>query len=115
MATRSTINKMLENGDIVGVYCHWDGYLENNGEILKNHYNTENKIDELLAQGDISSLGKDLESSTFYMRDRNEKNCEMKTHKDIDSFKKYSQEYNYIWINNKWLYGYGDETNFKEF
>jgi len=54
MGTRSRIGVM--HGDVVkSVYCHWDGYLEYNGEILLNHYNSA-KANELVSLGDLSAL-----------------------------------------------------------
>ena len=60
MATRSTIAKLGKDGIIKAVYCHFDGYLEHNGALLNEHYKDEDKVDELLEHGDISSLGKDI-------------------------------------------------------
>jgi hypothetical protein len=41
------------------VYCHWDGYLEHNGAILLEHYDSS-KANQLVAMGDLSSLGRVL-------------------------------------------------------
>lgn len=59
MSTRSAIG-YLENGSITAIYCHSDGYPEWNGEILLQHYNFPEKIKQLVALGDISSLGPKL-------------------------------------------------------
>lgn len=56
MATRSTIAIQREDGTVAQVYCHWDGYLSNNGRLLMEHYNTPDKVEQLIAQGSISSL-----------------------------------------------------------
>ena len=90
MATRSTIAKLGKDGIIKAVYCHNDGYLEYNGKVLNEYYKDESKVDELLAQGDISSLNKNIgekipfkymsdyklfaekEQCRFYHRDRGE-------------------------------------------
>lgn len=50
MSTRSTIG-IKENGIIRSIYCHWDGYPENNGKILYEHYNSKEKVEELLRLG----------------------------------------------------------------
>ena len=71
MATRSVIATLDENG-IKAIYCHNDGYLSNNGKILDQHYTDEDKVNELLAGGDISSLKDTIEDTIFYMRDRGE-------------------------------------------
>lgn len=58
MSTRSIICKKNSDGTYTGIYCHWDGYVGNNGRILNDNYTTEESIDRLLALGDLSSLGK---------------------------------------------------------
>ena len=56
MGTRSRIGVM--HGDkLKSVYCHWDGYLSHNGQLLQDHYDSA-KANHLVALGDISSLGK---------------------------------------------------------
>lgn len=56
MATRSTIAIEREDGTVAQVYCHWDGYLANNGRILQEHYRDPAKVERLIAEGSISSL-----------------------------------------------------------
>jgi hypothetical protein len=56
MGTRSTIALEFADGTVEQVYCHWDGYLENNGKILYAHYSDPFKLKELLALGAFSSL-----------------------------------------------------------
>ncbi len=56
MATRSTIAIEREDGTVAQVYCHWDGYLSNNGRILQEHYSNPDKVERLIAEGSISSL-----------------------------------------------------------
>tara|TARA_R100001082_G_scaffold103134_1_gene73618 strand:+ start:400 stop:789 length:390 start_codon:yes stop_codon:yes gene_type:complete len=75
MATRSVIAKLDDKG-VQAIYCHNDGYLSNNGKILDQHYADEVKVDNLIAQGDISSLRDTIADTTFYMRDRGEENKE---------------------------------------
>jgi hypothetical protein len=57
MATRGTIAFENEDGSIDVVYSHWDNYLASNGALLVQNYNTPEKVKQLLALGDISSLG----------------------------------------------------------
>jgi hypothetical protein len=57
MATRSFIGKIAKNSDSVEyIYCHWDGYFDYNGLILKRHYKSGNKIDKLISLGALSVL-----------------------------------------------------------
>ena len=133
MATRSTIALLRDNGEVVKVYSHWDGYLECNGEILFKYYNTPEKVEALLALGDISSLdvnigeahpfgpdynnkGSDADKAydaakeagwtTFYGRDRGEHGTGAKVYKDLATYEKNAQfeEYNYLYMYGNWYY-----------
>ena len=54
MGTHSRIDVM--HGDKVkSVYCHWDGYLEHNGQVLEQYYDSA-KANNLVALGDMSTL-----------------------------------------------------------
>jgi hypothetical protein len=55
MATRSRIGIQLSDESVLSVYHHWDGYPEWLGRILKTHYNTREKVAELIDGGDMSS------------------------------------------------------------
>ena len=56
MGTRSLIGKQLKDGSILGVYCHYDGYPEYNGRMLRDKYNTIAKVDKLIDGGDMSCV-----------------------------------------------------------
>ena len=132
MATRSTIAIQREDGTVAQVYAHWDGYLEGNGALLVNHYNTVEKVEELLAHGDISSLGTSVGErhqfspfaahdpaegfsheeaeknnwTTFYGRDRGEKDTQARVFKDVEDYETNYQpeEFNYFFIEGRWYY-----------
>ena len=55
MSTRARIGLELSDGSILSAYHHWDGYPEWLGRILKTHYNTKEKVSELIDGGDMSS------------------------------------------------------------
>jgi hypothetical protein len=110
MATRSTIALEYADGTVDQVYCHWDGYLSNNGEILLKHYQDPYKVQKMMGLGDISSLGEDIgeqhsfddaancPDTTFYGRDRGETGTEAKRFKDFADYKANHQyeEFEYI-------------------
>lgn len=100
MATRSTIWLKTENS-YKGVYCHWDGYLSNNGRLLLTNYNSLDKVKELISFGSISSLGEDIEKCEFYHRDREEdfENYEVSS---LEEMGKFLEGYNYLFQDNKW-------------
>jgi hypothetical protein len=128
MGTRSVIGVM--HGDVCkAVYCHWDGYLEHNGRILQEHYDSA-KANNLVALGDISSLGKEIGEkhafshfelraeevqaykeltenwTTFYGRDRGEENVSWKTMTNWSQFEDFfngcGAEYAYIMRDGVW-------------
>ena len=61
MSTRSEIAILNNDGTVTAIYCHWDGYVENNGIILSEHYKEIEKVKELIKNGDLSSLNKNIE------------------------------------------------------
>jgi hypothetical protein len=111
MATRSTIALEFADGTVEQVYCHWDGYLEHNGQILLKHYSDPFKLQRLIDLGAISSLGPEIGEkqdfdkrdtqndnwSLIYARDRGEDLVKHKF-KDYADYKAnaQSEEYNYI-------------------
>ena len=135
MATRATIAKMEKDGSgIKAIYLHSDGYLEHAGRILDEHYRDESKVDELLAQGDVSSLNENIgeklpfndymlfhekKQCRFYGRDRGEqhRHFDMCTDElDLIKFAKNScnAEYVYLYAYGYW-YVYTIEDNTYEF
>lgn len=83
MGTRSRIGVLEPDGTVTSIYCHWDGYLSHHGPMLRDHYETEEKVRALVALGDISSLGATIgekhvfggpsgDACTAYGRDRGE-------------------------------------------
>jgi hypothetical protein len=121
MATRSTIALEFADGTVQQVYCHWDGYLENNGQLLRDNYSNPFKLRELIDLGDLSSLkpevgvahpfgyhGTDISAEeyedkygnmcTFYGRDRGEAGTEAKKFADYADYVENfcHEEYAYI-------------------
>ena len=107
MATRSIIAKLDEKG-VKAIYCHSDGYLEHTGKILDQHYQDEEKVDELLAQGDASIIDENIgekikfndfksrvtnKQCVFYARDRGEKYKQAEQLEDESALLKHAFEY----------------------
>jgi len=136
MGTRSRIG-VMHGDNVKSVYCHWDGYLEHNGAILQEHYDSV-KANQLVALGDLSSLkpeigiqhafgyhgteisAEDYETQfgnmcTFYGRDRGEKGTEWKTHTNfVDFFAEVEGswcEWYYIMRDGVWYVGNRYETD----
>ena len=107
MGTRSTIAIQNEDGTVTGIYCHWDGYLSYNGRILAENYTDEAKVRELIALGDISSLGAEIGTkhdfnvwpgvTNAYARDRGETDVDARTCHNWRQFvSENGQEYDYL-------------------
>lgn len=115
MATRSTIS-IINNrtGVVTSIYCHWDGYPENNGRILVEHWSDPNKIWALMDLGALSSLGEEIgEKQDFdqptdpnwcraYGRDRGETQVSSTTHNSLGEWLDAGEEYNYLWDGVRW-------------
>lgn len=126
MATRSRIGIVNEDGSVLSIYCHWDGYTSNNGRLLVNHWTDPAKIHELIKLGSLSCLGEEIgEKHSFdpprigspeytdyeakygkmclaYGRDRGEKNVSAQRHRNQQEFYENGEEYNYLFVNGKW-------------
>jgi NAD(P)H-flavin reductase len=71
MATRSRIAIENQDGSVTSIYCHWDGHVHITGRILFENYHLL-KTEQLIALGDISSLGTTIDLTYAYHRDRGE-------------------------------------------
>ena len=121
MGTHSRIGVM--HGDVVkSVYCHYDGYLEHNGRILQEYYDSA-RANHLVALGDLSSLCPEIEPGNdyhsfdnpkqgvcvFYGRDRDEEGVDFKVAQPLAAFldqvEACGAEYYYIMRDGVWYCG----------
>ena len=126
MGTRSAIGYKTQEGKIRAVYCHWDGYVSNNGKILQENYQAAYKIARLIEQGDMSSLAAEpmpdpSKPHTFgnaqegvvayYGRDRGETGCDTKEFANVDEFETEMShmgcEYFYVFNGKEWIVSKG--------
>lgn len=63
MSTNSNIYKVMADGSVQGIYCHWDGYYAHNGVILYESYRDPQKVEQLLSLGNVSYLSAEIEPS----------------------------------------------------
>lgn len=63
MGTSSMIGYIKEDGTVAATYCHYDGYVEYNGRLLFDSFNTSEKAKEVAETGYLSGLKADLEVS----------------------------------------------------
>ena len=110
MGTRSRIGIQLSDNSILSAYHHWDGYPSWLGRILKTHYNTKEKVSELIDGGDMSSCWTDerWDSETKvqkygpqYYSQRGE-DCPPRLDKNMKQFVENGEEYGYIYRNGEW-------------
>lgn len=121
MSTHAAIITKTEKG-YKGIYVHFDGYPEHTGKILLEHYNTPEKVNELIDLGNLSYLEKRVkpnldESHSYekpitdvtiaYIRDKGEYDddeypIETNTIEDITDNFSYV-EYVYIFDGNEWF------------
>ena len=119
MATRSTIAVEHADGTVSQVYCHWDGYLTHNGQILVDHYDTQEKAELLVSLGSMSSLRPKCipdpakahssinpqdDVTTYYSRDNSEPFVEPSLYPTVDNYKRNLQceEYDYLFTEGQW-------------
>jgi len=123
MSTRSVIGIMNDDKTVDSVYCHFDGYPEHTGYFLKKFFDTTEKVQNLISNGDISSLlssqNWDREThpkinrkqvlKTLYYFDRPEKweNIKPQKHNNVLDFLKRdcSDEFKYLFLpSGNWNY-----------
>ena len=112
MSTRSRIGLELKNKSIISVYHHWDGYPEWLGRILKTHYNTREKVAELIDGGDMSSCWTDSRWDDSadgsygpqYYSQRGD-NCPPRLDADLCEYllPEDSEDYSYLFRNGEWV------------
>jgi len=131
MGTRSRIG-IMHGSKVKSIYCHWDGYLGFNGQVLQEYYDSA-KANQLVALGDLSSLREEIGEKhafskfdlpkeeveayealtenwcTFYGRDRGEKGTEFQVDHTFAEFLERvdncGADYYYIMENGEWYCG----------
>jgi len=111
MGTRARIGLQLSDDSILSVYHHWDGYPSWLGRALESHYNTKEKVAELIDGGDMScawtddsfrnSNGKIEKKSEYgpqYYSERGE-DCPPRLDPTLASYanKERGEEYHYVY------------------
>ena len=129
MATRSTIAVIHEDGTVSQIYCHYDGYLQHNGQMLVEYYNSTLAAEFLVSKGSLSVLEPRVTPTgphsfdapedgvcIYYGRDRGDTEVEPKrfanVYEYLDGF--LSEEYNYLFNGTSWGYQAYSMTEFVE-
>jgi hypothetical protein len=98
MATRSTIAIEFADGSVSQIYCHWDGYLDNNGELLNKYYMDPFVVRDLIDLGDFSSLRETVEETAEGAYTQRGEDKEVRRYMNTDEYFDCCQqeEYDYI-------------------
>ena len=111
MGTRARIGIQLNDNSILSVYHHWDGYPQWLGRILVSHFNTKEKVADLIDGGDMSTCwadeiwGKKLPRGKYapeYYSARGE-DCPPRYDQTRDEFLSNGEEYSYIFTSAGWV------------
>ena len=110
MATRSRIGLELADDAVLSVYHHYDGYPQWLGVILRQKFNTREKVAELLDGGDISCIDSDtnwkrekVENHVQYYNDRGE-DTEPRLDLSLEDYLANGEEYAYVFtLDHEWV------------
>ena len=122
MSTNSLVAYLNEDGSVVSSYVHYDGYATGVGEMLLEHYNSEERARDLAwCLGYASSLKETISES----HEDRANTDEAETYESYDDFEEYIREcshleYVYVWdstkvVGGKWLVATWENTKRKVF
>lgn len=126
MSTRSRIGMVRDDGKVISIYNHYDGYPNGCGICLLKYYQNKEKVEKLMSLGDCSYIGKEVDipegvKHTFnnpvvgitvsYIRDRGEKGCVARIDESEEDFWKSDiEEWGYLYKNGKWYFATSNGT-----
>ena len=121
MGTRSYIALQIEEDEYLTIFCHYNGYPDDNGAILAEHYDKQEKVESLIQLGDLYFLRSKLEPNPdlphnhstpqpnvtiAYNRDEGWSDCEA-VHKTLDELNDPGEigiEFTYIFtFEGRWI------------
>ena len=124
MGTRSRIGKQLADGSILSVYCHYDGYPEYNGRVLREYFSSADKVSELIDGGNMSCTWTNAgwgnetlsESGPLHYTSRGEslESNAPRLDKDMEEFFSEGEEYSYVFTSSGWVCYNMNEFNDKD-
>ena len=113
MSTNARIGYVLQDDSILSVYHHWDGYPQWLGVMLNEHYNTDEKVRELIDGGNMSSCYStsiwnketekfdECEGHAEYYGGNSEAPQISQTMQDLAEIDD-GQEFFYLWLKGEW-------------
>jgi hypothetical protein len=113
MATRGRVALELKDGSVLSIYSHWNNSPEHNGRILRTHYNTCEKVANLIDDGDVSCLWTDKDwngnewsdckyrALTYAQRGES---CPPRRDANLNEYLSEGEEYAYLYtLNGEWV------------
>lgn len=116
MSTNASIGIKDPNGKVRAITVHFDGYPGHAGAVLGGWYKATEKVEALLALGDLRSLEPEVANCEAYYRDRGEPLVPAVTYFDEDEYKRNGNcDYLYLFANGRWLvYGLYNDPEWNE-
>jgi hypothetical protein len=105
MSTRARIAIKNADGSFASIYTHSDGCPEYQGDILLTHYNTQDKVRELIDLGDMSSLDTTPDECSTYRRRDPTDNVDPIVSPDVRDLRLLTQD-----SGGEWLYVFDNDT-----
>ena len=108
MGTPCVIGMKQADGSGRAIRCNYDGDVAGAGVILAGWYTEPTKTKSLLALGDLSQLGEELDTCVAYHRDRHEPMRPARRFASVDDYQhlaeaEMSADYLYVYDDGKWL------------
>jgi hypothetical protein len=87
-------------GTYTAVYCHFDGYPEGVGAVLRDSYTDPLKIADLLSRGGMSTLGDIVSRCEFYTDGDHPEPLDIQHSKSLTDLKLIAKNYgcNYLYV-----------------
>lgn len=113
MNTKAAIGILYETGEILGIICHYDGYVQGVGKTLLTHYNSIDSIKALLELGTLTNLKETVEATQAVVNNRAHRHVKSMMFRSRDDFERYYAiaDYFYLFESNHWVYKHGFKEN----
>ena len=107
MSTRSEIAVQVKDSEeIRSIYCHSDGYVDYNGRMLQNNYNSYDLAMSIINENDCSVLCETITESRFYNTWRDEGTKYKSFEREYFFMETFNHdifaEYIYLFKNDEW-------------
>ena len=105
MGTRSIIGYKNSDGSVTTTYCHYDGYPNHNGRVLRKKYNSDERAKAVASAGYLSVLRKQGDLEFDISESVNSEKPVV--YSSVDKARKYVftetwAEYFYLWDDGSW-------------